>query len=83
MGHDLFDDHWSWQVSIDDSRAQIEGIFEQSPSLKRFAGKSVADIYARARRQASIQTRMPLSVFPSECPYSFAQILNADFLPQN
>jgi hypothetical protein len=71
----------SWQTSIGDSRAQLRGIFKQSPSLRRYAGKSIADVYPDALRKASTETRLPLAAFPKKCPYSFDQLMDDDFLP--
>jgi Domain of unknown function DUF29 len=71
----------SWRSSIDDSRVQLEGIFKQSPSLRRHASLSIGDLYPRARRTASIETKLPLKAFPAECPYSFDQLMDDDFLP--
>jgi hypothetical protein len=71
----------SWRSSIDDSRVQLDGIFKQSPSLRRHASISIAELYPRARRTASIETKLPLKAFPAECPYSFDQLIDDDFLP--
>jgi Domain of unknown function DUF29 len=71
----------SWSASIADSRAELEDIFEQSPSLRRLAAESFGQIYPRARRQASVETGLPQSAFPTECPYSFDQLMDDDFLP--
>jgi hypothetical protein len=73
----------SWRSSIDDSRQQLEDIFKQSPSLRRHASLSIADLYPRARRTASIETKLPLKAFPAECPYSFDQLMDDDFLPRD
>jgi hypothetical protein len=73
----------SWLSSIGDSRSQLEDIFQQSPSLRKLAAKSFVEVYSDARRQASTQTRMAVSSFPSKCPYRFEQILDADFLPKD
>jgi hypothetical protein len=71
----------SWRSSIDDSRLQLEDIFKQSPSLRRHASISIADLYPRARRKASLETKLPLRAFPAECPYSFDQLMDDDFVP--
>jgi hypothetical protein len=71
----------SWRSSIRDSRVQLEGIFKQSPSLRRHASISIADLYPGARRTASIETELPLKAFPAECPYSFDQLMDDDFVP--
>jgi hypothetical protein len=71
----------SWSASIADSRADLEGIFEQSPSLRGLAAESFGQTYPRARRQASAETGLLQSAFPTECPYSFDQLMDDDFLP--
>jgi Domain of unknown function DUF29 len=71
----------SWSASIADSRAELEDIFEQSPSLRRLAAESFGQTYPRARRQASVETGLPETAFPGECPYSFDQLMDDDFLP--
>jgi Domain of unknown function DUF29 len=71
----------SWRSSIRDSRVQLRSIFNQSPSLRRYAGESIADVYPDARRKASDETSLPLAAFPEKCPYSFDQLMDEDFLP--
>jgi len=71
----------SWLGSIGDSRSELDGIFEQSPSLRRFASESFGDVYPRARREAARETGMPPTAFPEECPYRFDQLMDEDFLP--
>jgi Domain of unknown function DUF29 len=71
----------SWGNSIGDSRAQLRRIFKQSPSLRRYARDSIAEVYPDARRKASRETKLPLKAFPAECPYSFHQLMDDDFLP--
>jgi Domain of unknown function DUF29 len=71
----------SWRSSIRDSRAQLRRIFKQSPSLRRYAGESIADVYPDARGKASIETGLPLAACPTACPYSFDQLMDDDFLP--
>jgi hypothetical protein len=71
----------SWSAAIDDSRAELEGIFEQSPSLRRLTAESFGQIYPHARRRASRETGLPQSAFPAECPYSFDQLMDYEFPP--
>ncbi len=67
--------------SITDARTQIELAIEDSPSLKSYPEQQLEASYQRARRQASKQTGMPLSVFPTQCPYSLELILDENWLP--
>lgn len=72
----------SWRSSIDDSREQLGDVFEQSPSLRRFASESFRDAYPRARRAAAREAGLPQNAFPDACPYSFEQLIDEDFLPE-
>jgi hypothetical protein len=38
--------------------------------------------YARGRRLAQVQTRMPLTTFPPACPLTLEQVLDDDFWPE-
>jgi hypothetical protein len=71
----------SWLSSIDDSREQIEGILEQSPSLRRLGEEAL--VYQRARNEAARETGLALTTFPSECPYTFSQLMDDGFLPES
>lgn len=72
----------SWLDSITDARTQLELALEDSPSLKNYPTEQLEQSYQRARRQASQQTGMPLSIFPRECPYSLDLILGDEWLPE-
>ena len=72
-----------WVASIGDSRVQLRLIFKQSPSLKKFAMKSFVEVYLYARSQASRETGLPFKAFPVKCPYTFDQLMNDDFLPED
>ncbi len=71
----------SWLDSITDARTQIELAIEDSPSLKNYPLEKLKESYQRARRQASKQTNIEISVFPEECPYLLEQILDENWLP--
>jgi hypothetical protein len=42
----------------------------------------MAVAYRRALRIAANDTGLPLAAFPEVCPWSLAQILDKDFLPE-
>jgi hypothetical protein len=73
----------SWERSIANSRVQLKGIFKQSPSLKHFAEEAVGEVYSDALRLAAIETGLDRKRFPPRSPYSFAQIMDADYLPED
>lgn len=72
----------SWLNSIVHSRLMLEKIFKQSPSLTRLAEESLLEIYPGAVREASVQTQIDRKSFPQSCPYTLAQLLDEDYLPE-
>jgi hypothetical protein len=71
----------SWLASINEQRNDLSEIFDQSGSLERAGRSDLARVYRQAAKQASIETGIPASRFPTECPYSFDQIIDHEFLP--
>jgi len=72
----------SWHSTILEQRSEMEDVLERSPSLRPTLAESVARAYPAAAKRASIETGLPLKVFPRECPFSVDQILGEDFLPE-
>lgn len=72
----------SWIDSITDAWTQIELAIEDSSSLERYSVEQVQESYQWARRQATKQTSMEISVFPETYPYSLALVLTYDWLPE-
>jgi Domain of unknown function DUF29 len=73
----------SWAISIDDSRDELGSIVEQSPSLRLFSVEAVTGLHPAARRKASLETGLPQTAFPTECPYRFDQVMDYEFLPSD
>ena len=72
----------SWLRSIGDARSDIEGILDDSPSLKRFFKEQLDGQYAKARKAASRETGLKLETFPEDLPYELEQLLDDEFLPK-
>ena len=70
----------SWQTSISKGRNAIERTLEYSPSLKRQLPQMVIAEYRRARKEASLETGLPLTTFPEECPFTVENI-TGDYWP--
>lgn len=70
----------NWASAIIEERARLEDIVEDSPSLQAQLGEVVAKEYPWARGKA--QNQMTGYVFPEECPFTTAQILDLDFFPE-
>ena len=69
----------SWMASIDEHRDRITKLLRKNPGLKSRIEEAVRDSYVSAVRWASLETGLPKSEFPRECPYSWDRILNRPF----
>lgn len=72
----------SWEITIIRERAHIEDIEEDSPSLRAEARAPVEHAYRKARREAQAETKLPLSTFPLECPYTLEQLRDDEWMPR-
>ena len=73
----------SWTVTLLEQRQQIEGLLEQSPSLRRMVPESVEKVYPSATKRAGLEMRRTnlQHIFPAPCPWTVDQILDEDYLP--
>jgi hypothetical protein len=69
----------SWSDTIARERIELPLIFDQSPSLARFAEAELAKAYRLARKEAARQTRLGLEAFPPDPPFAFDEVLDPDF----
>jgi hypothetical protein len=76
----------TWLSTINEQRTQIDGVLEQSPSLRAFLVRDLPSIYTKATKQAAIETRTPLDDLNRELkagePVSADLLLSDSFLPQ-
>ncbi|HAG83223.1 MAG TPA: DUF29 domain-containing protein [Cyanobacteria bacterium UBA12227] len=72
----------SWESSIIEHRRRIKKALKESPSLKRYFETILSECYTEAVKQAKAETRLPLDIFPTQCPYELGAIINDEFLPQ-
>jgi hypothetical protein len=82
---------WKWQSgkrspggqsTILTQRAELDRLFEDSPSLRRTITASVVKVYPVAPQAAVAETALPATRFPGECPFSAERILDRSFLPE-
>jgi hypothetical protein len=71
----------SWKNTIDEQRDQLNLILADSPSLNPYVQTIFADCYLKGRKGAANETNLPLSNFPVDCPFSLAEMLDAEFFP--
>ncbi|WP_246329347.1 DUF29 domain-containing protein [Chthonobacter rhizosphaerae] len=72
----------SWEITIGRERANIDQRESRNPSLKANARTIVADVYRHAVKEASIETGLPRTAFPPECPWSVDPLRDEDYLPE-
>jgi hypothetical protein len=68
-------------MTIVRERNNIEDREEDNLTLKKEAGALVAQVYRRAARQAARETKLPVSTFPADCPYTMDQLRDPDWMP--
>jgi hypothetical protein len=71
----------SWLRTIREQRSAIEGHIEDSPSLKPYIPDAMARAYRTAVYEAAKETGFDTGAFPKECPYSWEQVMDRDWLP--
>lgn len=71
----------SWRRTIVEQRRRLDRLAQKNPSLRRYPDQVLAETYADARQDCSIETQLPLTTFPEECPFTIEQILAKDFWP--
>lgn len=73
----------SWSGTIREQRGQVAELLQESPSLGPLLGEQLGKIYGAAVEKAVLDTGLPESSFPAECPFTPEQILASDFLPED
>jgi hypothetical protein len=69
----------SWESTIRGQRFEILKVLKENPGLKRVAHECFDWSYKRARFDAMGETRLKLSVFPTDCPWTLNQVLDDNF----
>jgi hypothetical protein len=64
-----------WDATIREQRRRIERLIRKNPSLKPKLSECIADAYQTAVTFASVETGIIEEDFPSECPYTSAQVV--------
>ena len=72
----------SWKGTIFEHRRRISKLVGESPSLRTYPAKVLAEEYEAARLNAAGETSLPEDRFPIVCPFSVHQVLDQAFLPK-
>lgn len=73
----------SWIYSIKEQRKQSKIHLKDNPSLKSKLDDILIDAYDVAISKAAKETTLDEKLFPQECPYTFEQIMDDEFYPQD
>ena len=71
----------SWERTIASQRTELGQLLEDNPSLRVSIQPKLRYIYQKSVQLAVLDTGLPNSHFPSECPFTVDQILDPEFLP--
>lgn len=72
----------SWQLSIENTRLQLDDHLNDNPSLKSQLDGAMRSAYRRAVNEAVAETGFPRTTFPADCQYSYDQVMKPDFWPE-
>ena len=74
----------TWLDTISEQRIQIDGVLEQSPSLRSYLIGELPAIFGKAALRAAIQTKLPVETFrTTEQNANLDRLLSAGFLPDD
>ena len=71
----------SWSLTIKEHRKRINKAFKETPSLKNYLQENFLKVYQNAREEASNQTKLPIDIFPTKCPFTIENTLDIEYLP--
>ena len=72
----------SWIYTIREKRKRSKIHLRKNPSLKRKLNEILLDAYDIAVLEAAKESGLDEKTFPSECPYTFDQIMDDGFYPE-
>jgi Domain of unknown function DUF29 len=65
----------SWTLAIREHRRRVLRRLRKNPGLKSQLDEALEAAYEDARLEAASETGLPLSVFPAERPFDYAEIM--------
>ena len=71
----------SWVQTIREQRRAIPRLIKENPSLKSSLADLLLDAYSNAVEDAADETNLPISLFPTDCPWSYTQFMDKEFFP--
>ncbi|KJR40800.1 protein of unknown function DUF29 [Candidatus Magnetoovum chiemensis] len=71
----------SWVSTIATQRTELDLVIEYSPSFKYDIERTIEKAFIRAKIQFEKETGIPKKTLPETCPYTWEQINNDDYMP--
>jgi hypothetical protein len=65
----------SWTLTVAEQRAEAERVVQANPSLKPELGSVLQEAYRTARIAAARDTKLPISTFPDQPPFTFEEAM--------
>jgi hypothetical protein len=73
----------SWRLTVEEQRRDVVDHLADNPSLHAKMEEATASAYGLAVLGAARATGLDRSTFPTECPWSFEQMTDAEFWPEH
>jgi hypothetical protein len=71
-----------WRLTIRHARRELARLLRKNPGLQPHPARYLAEAYRHAREDAPDATDLAPATFPEACPWTVAQVLDADFWPE-
>ena len=71
----------TWIATIVEHRQRLKKAFKESPSLQPYFTEIFNECYQDARELAAAETELAIEVFPVDSPFTYAETLNSNYLP--
>jgi len=72
----------SWRLSIEEQRREVVDHLADNPSLKDELPEALSSAYRKSILAGAIETGLDRRTFPSACPWTYEQIMDAAFWPE-
>jgi len=72
----------SWEGTIEEQRHKIKRLIKKNPSLKTKISEAIEEGFADSKTTIKKDTPLDLKLLPTECPYTFEQMMNDEFYPE-
>lgn len=72
----------SWLGSINEQRYRLRRLLKKNPSLKPKIPEALEDGFLESKPLIQKETPIDLKLLPSECPYTFEQLIDETFFPE-